>query len=71
MAKHVNHFDAQTKISNAFKTISNRNSDNEDDLSLKAQLQREVERKQLKQQQPKTQVKQQRRFAGWVVVKYV
>jgi len=69
MAKHINHFDAQTKIASSFKTISDRNNDDKEDLSLKAQLEAEAKRKQEKQSQPKQIVKQGKRYAGWVVVK--
>jgi hypothetical protein len=69
MPKHVNHFDAQSKIANSFKTISIRNEDDEEDLSLKAQLEAEAKRKQLKQGQPKQVAEQKKRYAGWVVVR--
>lgn len=70
MAKHINHFDCQNKMANTFKTISNRNSDDNEDLSLQAQLKNEAERKQENINKPSQQPKEvKRRYAGWVVVK--
>jgi len=69
MSKHINHFDCQSKMANTFKTISNRNSDDTEDLSLQAQLQAEAQRKKQLQNKPTKVVEQKRRYAGWVVVK--
>lgn len=68
MGKHINHFDCQSKMVNTFKTISNRNGDDNEDLSLQAQLKAEAERKKQNINKPAKVVEHKRRWAGWVVV---
>lgn len=70
MAKHINHFDCQNKVANTFKTISTRNSDTIEDLSLQAQLEAEKQRKKQLQNKPTKPIENKRRWAGWVVVKH-
>ena len=69
MAKHINHFECQNKVANTFKTISTRNNDATEDLSLKAQLESERQRQKQLQNKPTKSTETKRRWAGWVVVK--